>query len=257
MADIYQEIVEVKNKGDAAALVTVISTEGSTPRETGAKMLVKADGSVVGTIGGGNLEFLAIKEALKAIQTGKSKRLDYNLQPGGDTGMICGGDAEVFIEPILSAPSLYICGGGHIGLVLAKIGKLLGFRVIVIDDRPEYANAERFPDADQTVVSEYKDTFTNVNVDRSSYIVIATHGHKGDETALAGALGTPARYIGMIGSRKKVEAVYVRLCKKGFSREQLGGIHSPIGLDIYAQTPEEIAVSIIAEIIAARRTPPK
>jgi xanthine dehydrogenase accessory factor len=220
-------------------------------------MLVKADGSILGTIGGGNLEFLAIKEALRAIQTGKSKHMDYSLKPGGDTGMICGGGAKVFIEPILSLPSLYICGGGHIGLVLAKIGKLLGFRVIVIDDRPEYANAERFPDADQTIVSEYKDVFANVNVGRSGYIVIVTHGHKGDEVVLAGALGTSARYTGMIGSKKKVEATYARLRKKGFSQEQLSGVHSPIGLKIYAQTPEEIAISIMSEIIAVRRTPPE
>jgi len=257
MADIYKEIIEVKNRGEDAALVTIISTAGSTPREVGAKMLVKADGTIVGTIGGGNLEFLATDEALKAIQNGKAKRLDYSLQPGGDTGMICGGDAEIFIEPILSLPSLFIFGGGHIGLVLTKMGKLCGFRVIVIDDRPEYANAKRFPEADQTVVSAYKDAFAGVEVDRSGYIVIVTHGHKGDETVLKAALATPARYIGMIGSRKKVAATYDRLVEKGVPREELDRVHSPVGLDIFAQTPEEIAVSIMAQMVAVRRGPPK
>jgi xanthine dehydrogenase accessory factor len=255
MADIYQEILENKNKGEDAALVTIISTAGSTPREVGAKMLVKADGTVVGTVGGGSLEFLATNEAIKAIQTGKSKRIDYSLQPGGDTDMTCGGDAEIFIEPILSLPSLYIFGGGHIGLALTKMGKLCGFKVIVIDDRPEYANAERFPEADRTVVSEYKDAFAAVKVDRSGYIVIVTHGHKGDAVALEGALATSAPYIGMIGSKKKVAATYNRLVEKGIPREELNRVHSPIGLDIYAQTPEEIAVSIMAEIISIRRGP--
>jgi len=258
MTDIYQEIIEIKSNGIDAALVTIISAEGSTPRETGAKMLVKNDGSIIGSIGGGSLELSAKNEALRAIRTGKSKRMNYSLQPGGDADMICGGDVEIFIEPILCPPSLYICGGGHIGLALTKIGKLCGFRVIVVDDRPEYASKERFPEADWTVVSAYENAFSVVKVvGQSDYIVIVTHGHKGDEVALAGALRTPARYIGMIGSRKKIASVYDRLVEKGISREALNRIHSPIGLNIYAQTPEEIAVSIMAEIITIRREPPK
>lgn len=253
MTDIYQEIIEVKKNGIDAALVTIISAEGSTPRETGAKMLVKDDGSIVGSIGGGSLELLTKNEALMAIRTGKSKRMNYSLQPDEDAEMICGGDVEIFIEPILPPPSLYICGGGHIGLALTKIGKLCGFRVIVIDDRPEYASKERFPEADQTVVSAYEDVFSVVKVGQSDYIVIVTHGHKGDEVALAGALRTPARYIGMIGSRKKIASVYDRLVKKGISCEALNRVHSPIGLNICAQTPEEIAVSIMAEVITIRR----
>ncbi len=257
MTDIYQEIIEIKNNGIDAALVTIISSEGSTPRETGAKMLVKNDGSIIGSIGGGSLEWSAKNEALRVIRTGKSKRMNYSLQPGEDADMICGGDVEIFIEPIMCPPSLYICGGGHIGLALTKIGRLCGFRVIVIDDRPEYASKERFPEADRTVVSAYEDLFRVVKVDQSGYIVIVTHGHKGDEVALAGALRTPARYIGMIGSRKKIASVYDRLVEKGISREALNRVHSPIGLNIYAQTPEEIAVSIMAEIIAIRREPPR
>mgnify|MGYP001768671002 CR=1 FL=1 len=253
MTDIYSEIVEIKNKGEDTALVTIISTTGSAPGRTGAKMLVKADGTTVGTVGGGGLELQAIQEALKVMEVGKSKRMAYNLQGDGDSGMICGGEAEIFIEPILCLPALYICGGGHIGLALAKIGKLCSFKVIVIDDRPEYASEERFPEADKTVVCSYEDVFNTIPVDRATYVVIVTHGHKGDEAALAGALKTPARYIGMIGSKKKTAGVYDRLVERGFTREELTRIHSPIGLRIGARTPGEIAVSIMAEMIAVRR----
>jgi xanthine dehydrogenase accessory factor len=255
MIDIYQQIVELGSKGEDAALVTIVSVVGSTPREEGAKMLVKADGSIVGTIGGGNLDNVATKEALEAIRSGKAKRLDCSLQVGRETEMICGGEVELFIEPILSNPTIYIFGGGHIGLALAKIGNLTGFKIVVIDDRPEFANHERFPEAEETIVDDFEKVFSKLKIDRSSYIVITTHGHKGDEAALEGALGTKARYIGMIGSKNKIEAVYSHLREKGFSQEQLDCVHSPIGLRIRAQTPEEIAVSILAEIIAVRRTP--
>jgi xanthine dehydrogenase accessory factor len=257
MMDIYNEIVAVKNKGEDVALVTIISTDGSTPREEGAKMLVKTDGSIVGTIGGGNLENIAIKEALKVIQSGKPKHLEYNLKAGEETGMICGGDVEIFIEPILSTPTICIFGGGHIGLALASIGKIVGFKIIVVDDRVEFANPERFPEVDKTIVADFGDAFSKLKIDRSSYIVIMTHGHKGDEIVLEGALNTNAHYIGMIGSKSKIEAVYSHLRKKGFSQEQIGRIHSPIGLKISAETPEEIAISIMAEIIAVRRGQPK
>ncbi len=252
--DIYQEIIDVRNKGEDAALVTIVSAGGSTPREEGAKMLVKTNGSIIGTIGGGNLENLAIKEALKAILNGQPKHLEYNLQAGGETGMICGGDVKIFIEPILSTPAIFIFGGGHIGLVLAKIGKLAGFKIVVIDDRAEFSNTERFPEAEKTIICDFGKAFSELKIDRSSYIVIVTHGHKGDEIVLEGALGTQARYIGMIGSKTKSETIYSHLRKKGFSQEQLDHVHSPIGLKISAQTPEEIAVSIMAEIIAVRRT---
>ena len=256
MTDIYREIIEVRSKGEDAALVTIVSAGGSTPREEGTKMLVKTDGSIVGTIGGGNLEDIATKEALKVIQSGKPKRLHYGLQVGGETGMICGGDVEIFIEPILSIPTIYIFGGGHIGLTLAKIGKLLGFGIVVIDDRAEFANAERFPEAEETIVDDFGKVFSKLKIDQSGYIVIVTHGHKGDEVSLEGALGTKARYIGMIGSKSKNQTIFSHLLAKGIPQEQLDRVHAPIGLEIYSQTPEEIAVSIMAEIIKVRRSPP-
>jgi len=256
MTDIYQEIVRIKAEGEEAALVIVVSATGSTPREEGAKMLVRADGSIIGTIGGGRIEAQAIKEALEAIREGKPQRLCFSLKEGGELRMICGGDTEIFIEPILSAPTMYIFGGGHIALTLAKVGKLLGFKIVVIDDRSEYANAQRFPEAELTLTEDFAKAFQKLKVDKSSYIVIVTHGHKGDETVLEEALATEAKYIGMIGSKTKNQTIFSHLLSKGISQERLDRVHAPIGLNIYALTPEEIAISILAEIIKARRSPP-
>ncbi len=256
MTDIYQEIVRIRAEGEEAALVTIVSATGSTPREQGAKMLVRADGSIIGTIGGGRIEAQAIKEALEAIRKGRPQRLRFSLKEGGELGMICGGDTEIFIEPILSAPTMYIFGGGHIALTLAKVGKLLDLKIVVIDDRPEYANAQRFPEAELTLAEDFAKAFQKLKIDKSSYIVIVTHGHKDDETVLEVALATEAKYIGMIGSETKIEAVFSHLLAKGIQREQLDRVHAPIGLEICAQTPEEIAVSILAEIIKVRGSPP-
>jgi xanthine dehydrogenase accessory factor len=257
MDDIYQEIVRVKAEGEEAALVTIVSATGSTPREEGAKMLVKPDGSILGTIGGGSLEVQVIEEAVKVIKQGKPKRLHMSLtaKETGEVGMICGGELEVFIEPILSPPTLYIFGGGHISLSLAKMGKLLGFKIAVIDDRPEFASSERFPEADVILAEDFTKSFPKIKIDKSSYIVIVTRGHQHDELVLEWAVGTPAKYIGMIGSKTKVKAIFSHLLAKGKSKEQLDRVHAPIGLEIEAQTPEEIAVSILAEVIKVRRSP--
>ena len=252
--DIYQEIVKVKEAQEAAALVTVIAASGSTPREEGAKMLVKDDGSIVGTIGGGSVEGQVIKEAGEVIKLGKPKRLSYRLKAGHELGMICGGDVEVFIEPILFEPTMFIFGGGHIALPLAKMAGIAGFKVVVIDDRPEFASPERFPEAEMTIAEDFSKVFSRVEVNKSSYIVIVTHGHKGDEVVLEGALATGAKYIGMIGSRAKNKAVFSHLLAKGISQELLDKVYAPVGLNIKAQTPEEIAVSILAEVIQVRRS---
>ena len=252
--EIYQEIVRLSNEGQEAAVATVIVTSGSTPREEGAKMLVRADGSIMGTIGGGSIEKRVIQEAPAVIRSGKPKKLAYRLQAGEELGMICGGDIEVFVEPILVAPHLYIFGGGHIALPLVKMAHIAGFKITIIDDRPEFANPGRFPEAEQTIVSDMTATFEQLTVDHSSYVVIITHGHKYDEAALAGALKTPAGYIGMIGSKEKNRAVFSRLLSKGYTQEDLDRVHAPIGLRIMAQTPEEIAVSIIAELVQVRRS---
>jgi xanthine dehydrogenase accessory factor len=256
MTDIYQEIVRIKEKGEEAALVTIVSATGSTPREEGAKMLVKPDGTIAGTIGGGSLEAQVIEEAVGVIKQGKPKRLHMSLtaKEAEEAGMICGGDLEVFIEPILTAPTIYIFGGGHISLPLAQMGKLIGFKIAVIDDRAEFANAERFPEAEMVLAGDFTKAFSKLKIDKTSYIVIVTRGHQNDELVLEWAVGTPVKYIGMIGSQTKVKTVFSHLLAKGVSKETLDNIHSPIGLAIGAQTPEEIAVSILAEIIKVRRS---
>jgi xanthine dehydrogenase accessory factor len=256
MADIYQEIVKVKEEGKEAALVTIVAATGSTPREEGAKMLVRPDGSISGTIGGGSLEAEVINEAIQVIRLGKPKRLHMSLtaKEAEEAGMICGGDLEVFIEPITTAPNLYIFGGGHVSLPLAKTAKLLGFRITVIDDRAEFASTERFPEAESVLAGDFTKTFPKLKIDKSGYIVIVTRGHQNDELVLEWAIGTPARYIGMIGSQTKVKTIYSHLLARGVSQERLDSVHSPIGLEIGAQTPEEIAVSILAEIIKVRRS---
>ena len=255
MLDIYQEIVKLTAEGEEAALVTIVSTSGSTPREEGAKMLVKADGSILGTIGGGSLEARVCDEALEVIRKGKPKQLHFRLKEGEEPGMICGGDLEVFIEPILSSPTLYIFGGGHISLPLAKMGKLLGFKIAVIDDRAAFANPQRFPEAELTLAEDFNKAFPKLKIDKSSYIVIVTREHQYDELVLEWALGTQAKYIGMIGSRTKNKAIFSHLLARGVSQELLDKVHAPIGLEIHAQTPEEIAISILAEMVKVRRSP--
>ena len=258
MTDIYQEIVRIRAEGEEAALVTIVSATGSTPREEGAKMLVKANGSIVGSIGGGSLEAQVCDQAMEVIRKGKPQRLHISLtaEEGEEPGMICGGDVEVFIEPILSPPTLYIFGSGHISLPLAKIGKLIGFEIVVIDDRAEFANPQRFPEAELTLAEDFSKTFSELQIDISSYIVIVTRNHQYDELVLEWALGTQAKYIGMIGSKTKNKAIFSHLLAKGIPQEQLDKVCAPIGLEIYAQTPKEIAVSILAEIIKVRRSPP-
>ena len=256
MSDIYQEIVRIKEAGEEAALVTIVSATGSTPREEGAKMLVRPDGTIAGTIGGGSLEAQVIKEAVLVIKQGKPKHLHFTLtdKEAGEVGMICGGDLEVFIEPIMTAPMLCIFGGGHISLPLSMMGRLLGFKIAVIDDRADFASAERFPEAEIVLSDDFSKSFPKLKIDKLSYIVIITRGHKHDELVLGWAVGTTAKYIGMIGSQTKVKAVFSHLLAKGVSKAKLDSVHSPIGLEIEAQTPEEIAISIMAEIVKVRRS---
>jgi xanthine dehydrogenase accessory factor len=255
--EIYQELFRLANEYRDVALVTIISTAGSTPQEEGAKMLVRDNGSIVGTIGGGELEKQAIREALTAMRIGKVKRLSYQLTEGKDNGMVCGGDLEIFIEPVLVEPFLFIFGGGHIGLALAKMAKLGGFRIVIIDDRPEFATSQRFPEAEQVLVADFGEAFSKLTVRHSDYIVILTHAHNGDEVVLEQSLKTDARYIGMIGSAKKNEVIFSHLRSKGIPQEQLEKVYTPIGLRIRAQTPAEITVSILAEMIKNRRSLPE
>jgi xanthine dehydrogenase accessory factor len=256
--EIYQEIVRIREAGEEAALVTIVSTSGSTPREEGAKMLVRADGSILGSIGGGGMEARVCELAAEVMRKGKPNRFQLSLTEGEGEGMgmICGGDMDIFIEPVLSAPTLYLFGGGHMSLPIAKIGKLLNFRVVVVDDREEFANPERFPEADIVIAEDFDKVFPKLKIKETGAIVVVTREHQYDELVLERALGTPAGYIGMLGSKTKNKAVFAKLRAKGIPQEQLDRVHAPIGLGINAETPEEIAVSILAEIIQVRRARP-
>jgi xanthine dehydrogenase accessory factor len=253
MADLYEEIVKLKAEGKSAALATIIGTEGSTPRETGAKMLVREDGTIVGTIGGGCLEGQVIVEAIMVMREVKPRTVHYDLTGKEAAGMICGGVLDIYIEPIIPTPTVFIFGGGHISLFVSKIGAMAGFQVVVIDDRAEFANAERFPEARQVIAEKFDRTFPQLKVNRSGYLVIVTRGHAGDQEVLEWALTTEARYIGMIGSKKKIRTLYRNMEAKGIAPERLARVFAPIGLDIGALTPEEIAVAIVGQMIQVRR----
>lgn len=253
--EIYEEILKIKAEGRCAAVATIIGAQGSAPREVGAKMLVRDDGTIFGTIGGGCLEGKVIVEAIMVMreETPRTVRHDLTGTDAAEAGMICGGVLDIYIEPVIPTPRVLIFGAGHISLALSKISAMAGFQVAVIDDRAEFANAERFPEADQVIAAPFCRAFPQLKVNRSSYIVIVTRGHAGDQEVLAWALTTEARYIGMIGSRKKIRTLYQNLEEKGIAREALQRVFAPIGLTIGALTPEEIAVSIVGQMIQVRR----
>ena len=254
MDDIYEAIAGLRRRGQKAVLATIISTRGSAPRKEGAKMLVQTNGQIIGTVGGGDLEHQIYKKALQLIEGNESQLAHFELtnEDASKEGMLCGGTVDVFIEPINPLPVLFIFGGGHISFSLARIGKMVDFRVVVIDDRPEFANAERFPEADEVIAADMASTMPQLDINSSSYIVIVTRGHQNDTQVLEWAATTPAAYIGMIGSKRKISAAFSYLKTKGITQEQLDRVHSPIGLPIGAETPEEIAVSIMAEMIQVR-----
>jgi xanthine dehydrogenase accessory factor len=253
LLEIHQEIINVISKRERAVLATIISSDGSTPRKAGAKMLIKEDGSFVGTVGGGGTEQKIRQKVVEVIKTGISQIVHFDLS-GKDEAleMICGGKMDIFLEPIIPTETLYLFGAGHTSQSTGAIAKTLGFQVFVIDPRPEYNNSARFPDVDSLIVEDYETAFSKLNVDENSYIVIYTTGHVVDEQCLRFAVNTGARYIGMIGSKKKAKEVKENLLQDGISRQQIDRIHSPIGVEINAETPGEIAISILAEIIKVR-----
>ncbi|HDH58031.1 MAG TPA: xanthine dehydrogenase [Bacteroidetes bacterium] len=250
--DIWNELTQLEKGGVPAALVTVIRTQGSTPREVGAKMIITMDGKISGTIGGSAVEALVIEKAKEAILKGKVLRVEYNLDDveKASTGMICGGKMEFFIEPLKRFPRLYIFGGGHVGLALADMAAVLGYPHIVIDDRPEYTTSDRFPHALERHTGSFADLASRIEYVQPAYVIIVTRCHDTDLEVMRGVLGKPYEYLGMICSRKKRAEVFKILEEEGFSKEELGRVHAPIGLDIGSKTPAEIAISIMAEVIA-------
>jgi len=253
MLDVYQELVNVASKGERAALATVISSRGSAPRKAGAKMLIKEDDSFIGSVGGGGVEHEIRRKAVEVMKSGEPQIVHFDLSGKECVAqMICGGQTDVFLEPILPPETLYLCGAGHISLHTALIGKMLGFRIVVIDPRPEFNNSDRFPDADSLIVEDYALAIPKLDIDENGYIVICTPGHIYDEQCLYFAVDAKAKYIGMIGSRKKAKEVKDRLLQKGVAQQQLDRVYGPIGLEIGAETPQEIAISILAEIIKVK-----
>jgi xanthine dehydrogenase accessory factor len=251
--EIYKEIEKIIRSSEEAALATIINTIGSTPGKLGQKMLIKADGRMIGTVGGGCIDAEVLARAQEVMSTGLAQKITISLstEEAADSGLICGGEVEIFIEPVV-VPSVYIFGAGHISLAISKIAKLAGFKVTVIDDREEFANPKRFPEADQILVKGF-DMLGDLILPKHAYIVIVTRGHRYDETVLRWALKQGVKYIGMIGSRQKIETIHSRLSSEGVDQKLLKSVHAPIGLDIGAKTPEEIAVSIVAELIKIRR----
>ena len=253
--DIYEEVVRLRSLGQKCALATIVEVRGSIPSYESAKLLVREDGSMAGTIGGGCVEAEVWNAAREVIATEKPKHLTFNLGQDAayDNGLICGGQLDVFVEPVLPLPRAFIFGAGHISKSLAKVAAIAGFSSVVIDDRESFASRERFPDAEAVHAAEYEEVFPRLEINETSYIVVVTRGHRDDMRVLKLALATPARYIAMIGSKRKVLSVVRELEKEGIPRAAFERVYAPMGLDIGAVSPEEIAISVAAEMIAVRR----
>jgi xanthine dehydrogenase accessory factor len=267
---IYCEIVRLQQAGQRAALAYPVSIIGSVPCVSQSRLLARHDGSFVGTIGGGPLEAEVLRRAAEVIRFGEPAVLDFELRQdeAAESGMVCGGSCSIRIDPILpdtapdvfaeiaqgeARPPVYIFGAGHVAIPVAHLAGLVGFRTVVIDDRGEFANAARFPQADQVLIATVDEAFSELRIAEGAYVVIVTRGHHLDEEVAAHALRTPARYIGMIGSKRKVASIRQRLLDSGFSESDIARLHAPIGIDIGAETVEEIALSIVAELVAVRR----
>lgn len=253
MASLYQALAAVEAEHRSAALCTVVRTSGSTPRHATSKMLVYPDGRILGTVGGGELENRVRLEALQALKDSRPRLLSFTMtDPSrGDVG-VCGGLVEVFVEPILPPATLVVAGGGHVGKAVAHLAKWLGFRVVVSDDRPEFCTPQAIPDADEFQPVPLAELPLRMEITANTYLVLTTRGSQVDAAGLPALLETPAVYIGVIGSRRRWAETVKKLNENGIPDEQLKRVHSPIGLGIGAETPEEIAVSILAEILQLR-----
>ncbi len=250
METIYQATAQLQLDHRAGALCTIIDSSGSTPRHTGSKMLVYDDGHFIGTVGGGEVEIRVIQEALAALDDGKSRLLKYNMvdPKQGDPG-VCGGTLEVYVEPILPDPLVLLIGGGHVGKAVVHLAKWLGYRVAVSDDRAEFCNNAANPDADEFYPVLMEELSKHIKFNKQTYIVLTTRGSNIDIEGLPDLLDQPFAYLGIIGSKRRWAVTKKALIEKGVSEDKLSKVHSPIGLELRAETPEEIAVSIMAEIM--------
>ena len=253
---IYEAINQAIQEGRPLALAVIVATGGSSPGLPGFKMLVFADGTSIGTVGGGELEARIVKESTHVLVENTPKFMEVDLTPmdRDSLGMVCGGRAKVYIEPIVPRPRVVIFGAGHVGISTAHIARIAGFQVTLVDDRREFAEAAQTA-ADEVIISGFREAVSNLEVNSGTYIVIVTRGHSHDKETLAACLlkGMPhPAYIGMIGSKTKVRKTFDALKNEGISDEDIKRVHSPIGLSIGAKTAQEIAVSIVAEMIAVK-----
>ncbi len=254
MDKISQALVDALQNNKPVALATVVKTRGASPRNVGAKMLVFADGSIVGSVGGGEMELRIITTAKQVLNDGQPRYMDMTLSNDkrGDP-MICGGEMEIFVEPLITTPTLVVVGAGHIGAAVAQLGQFLGFHVVVLDDRPEFVTPENLPHADERIAGDIVAKIRELEITPRTYVVLVTRAHTLDAALLGAIVDKPAAYIGMLGSQRRVITVVDNLKKQGASEAALARVHAPIGVEIHAETPQEIAISIMAEIIAVRR----
>ncbi len=252
--EVFAALSDALQQGEDVALVTIVSSTGSTPQRVGAKMLVFADGRTVGTIGGGCYENDAFWKAREAITNRRPLTVTFELNDdfAQETGLVCGGQMEVFIEPVEPSPAVYVFGAGHVGYFVAKMAHEVGFRVHVVDDREKFANSERFGDGIDVMVEHIPTWIEQHRLPPTAYAVIVTRGHTHDLDALRALTANPLRYLGLIGSKAKIKRIYDALVEEGVAPDSLRAVHAPIGLDIGAITPQEIAVSILAELIAVK-----
>ena len=253
--EVFEALTQALAAGEDVALVTIVSAQGSTPQRVGAKMLVFPDGRTVGTIGGGCYENDALWKAKDALLSRKPQLVKYDLNDdfAQENGLVCGGQMQVYIEPLEATPRLYVIGAGHVGYHVGRLAHTIGFRTHILDDREKFANRERFPHADDITVDTIPDWLHRAELPSSAYVVVVTRGHTHDLDAMRALAARDLRYLGLIGSKAKVKRISDALLAEGMPPECLQRVHAPVGLDIGAVSPEEIAVAILAELIAVRR----
>ncbi len=252
--NVLEALYQAQQAGSAVALATVIRTQGSMPRHAGSKMLIYSDGKIRGTVGGGAMEGRVIQDGLAALADGQPRMVSYTLNDlrDGDPG-VCGGSADIFVEPYGVLPTLVVIGCGHVGKALAELGKWLGFRVLVSDDRAELCSAEHIPNMHGYIVAPPSEVVARIPLTPHTYVAAVTRGLPVDEQLFPALLSAPIPYIGLIGSRRRWALTVKALEARGVSREQLARVRAPIGLELNAETPQEIALSIMAEIVMLRR----
>jgi len=259
-ADIFEAIVRLRAEGIPAALATIVGTRGSTPGRTSMRLLVLEDGTFLGTVGGGCLEAEVYEAARQVIADEQPRTLTFRLteKDSPDSGLMCGGEVTIFVEPV-TTPALWIFGGGHVSKALCQVAALAGFRVTIADDRPAFASRDRFPEAAEAVAADVAEAVMRMPIRANTYSVIVTRGHREDGLVLEALArrfqrGEKVRFLGMIGSRTKQAVLFRHLRELAVPEEFLATVRTPMGVYIGARSHEEIAVSVVAELIAVRRT---